>query len=831
MKKIIPQLLVAIAQAALIQSLPAAEAAKPQRLEPVPVSQVVIEDDFWSPKIKQWREVTIPDCLDKFEKDRGGAVNNFDLVRDGKTGKHAGPEFFDGLLYETIRGAADFLAVQRDAALEARLDGYIQRIAEAQAKSPDGYINTWTQTLGSNNQRWGMNGGNDVFQHDVYNAGALIEAGVHYYRATGRPALLAVATRMANLMCETIGPPPKANVIPGHSITEEALVNLYCLYRDVPEARKAVAVPVDERRYLQLAEFFIDARGHYEGRTSRDKSYGDYSQDHAPLADQKTIEGHAVRATLFCTGIAAAARADDRPDYNAAACRLCDSFVRHKMYITGAAGAIGGEEKFGPDYFLPNDGYMETCAAIGGGFFNHNMNLLSGESPYVDDLERALYNAALGGIGLTGNQYYYQNPLIGDSLRRWEWHGCPCCPPMFLKIMGALPGYIYAQQPDAAYVNLYIGSHAKLTLAGTKVSLRQTTRYPWSGQAKFAIEAEKPAEFDLMIRIPAWCQGESTQDDLYRILGRPAAGAVKVCVNGQPVEPIDVERGYAKLHRTWNTGDVVELTLDMPVREVLGNPGIDAARGLVALMRGPLVYCAESPDNPTGLRQLIVTPEATFTTEFKPELLGGVEVVRGKVLARTVEEGKAGTAPAELTAIPFYASANREPCAMRVWLAASPDKTVKPTIAERSRPSASHCWPTDTLAGLNDQREPATSDDLTIPRFTWWDHRGTKEWVQYDFEHPTKVSAVDVYWWDERRIKAQCRVPQSWQLLRMADGKWQPVTGASEFGTDMDRFNRVTFDPVETAALRIEVQLQPEWSGGILEWKVSAPAATENKKP
>jgi DUF1680 family protein len=230
-------------------------------LSPLPIQNVQIEDAFWSPKLRLFRETTIPDSFTKFENDRGGAINNFDLVRDGKTGRHAGPEWFDGLIYEMIRAAADFLAARRDPALEERIDGYIRRILAAQEKSPDGYINTWTQTMASPSQRWGMNGGDDRQQHDVYNAGALIEAGVHYYRATGKPALLSAATRMANLMCDVIGPPPKANVIPGHSLAEEALVKLHRLYRERPEAKRDAAVPVDEQRYLKLAEFFIDARG------------------------------------------------------------------------------------------------------------------------------------------------------------------------------------------------------------------------------------------------------------------------------------------------------------------------------------------------------------------------------------------------------------------------------------------------------------------------------------------------------------------------------------------------------------------------------------------
>lgn len=647
-----------------------AEGVQPHRLSPIPIRQVTIQDDFWSPNLKLWREVTIPDCFAKFENDRGGAIHNFDLVRDGKTGHHAGPQWYDGLIYEMITGSADFLAARRDPALEARLDGYIARIVAAQARDSGGYVNTWTQTLGSQSQRWGMNGGDDRGQHDIYNAGMMIEAGVHYYRATGKPALLEAATRMADLMCDTIGPPPRANVIPGHSGPEEALVALYRLYHDTPQAKLSVHLKVDENRYLALAEYFIEARGRYEGRTSGPASFGEYCQDHAPLAQQKTIEGHAVRATLFCTGIAAAAYVNDRPDYMAAANRLWDSFVGHRMYITGGAGAIAADEKFGPDYTLPNDGYMETCGAVGGGFFDRNMNLLFGHARYVDELERVLYNAALGGCSLDGTRYYYQNPLVGEGLRRWEWHPCPCCPPMFLKIMGALPGYVYARDNTGVYVNLFVGSRAEVDMPGGKVALEQTTRYPWDGKVTVAVRPERPAEFDLFVRIPGWCQGASSPDDLYEAAGRPVSGAATIRVNGRYVK-LDIARGYARLHRRWKAGDIVELRLAMPVRQVHANPMVEADRGRVALMRGPVVYCAESVDNPAGIGQLVVPPDATFHAEYKPDLLGGVAVLHGPARTLSPESSSMRKRSAELTLIPFYASANRDPCAMAVWLPAS----------------------------------------------------------------------------------------------------------------------------------------------------------------
>ncbi len=322
------------------------------RLSPLPIQQVVVQDDFWSPKFSVWREVTIPDCLAKFEKD--GALTNFDKIRDGKGGEHGGPPWYDGLIYEMIRGCADFLAAKPDPQLEARLDGYIDRIAAAAAKDPDGYVNTFTQ-LKEPTHRWGLNGGNDVEQHDVYNAGALVEAAVHYYRATGKTRMLQVATRLANHMADVMGPPPKKNVVPGHSLPEEALVKLYLLFRDSPDLKSQIPVPVDEQRYLKLAEFWIENRGNHDGR-SFGKFGGTYAQDHKPVLEQETIEGHAVRATLLCTGLAATANVNGREDYLVAARRLWENMVQRRMYVIGGLGAVAGHEGFGPDYELPNNG-------------------------------------------------------------------------------------------------------------------------------------------------------------------------------------------------------------------------------------------------------------------------------------------------------------------------------------------------------------------------------------------------------------------------------------------------------------------------------------------
>ncbi len=792
----------------------AAILAPPQNLHvlnALPLQQVRIHDGFWSPRLKLFREVTAPYCFGQFDIDRGGAINNFDRVRDGKTGGHAGPQWYDGLIYEMIRGSADLIEQHRDRALETRIDGYIDRIAAAAEKDPDGYINTWTQLM-EPGHRWGQNGGNDVQQHDLYNAGALIEAGVHYYEATGNTKLLKTAVRMANLMASTMGPPPQKNIVPGHSLGEEALVGLYLLFKNNPDIAKKLDVSVEKDRYLQLAQFWIEARGNHEGR----ESFGAYAQDQAPVLEQQTPEGHAVRATLLYTGVAAAGVVANRQDYLDAAQRIWRNMTERRSYLTGGVGAIAGYEGFGPDYLLPNNGYLETCAAVGAGFFDHNMNLAYGDARYVDEMERSLYNGVLAGTSLSGDRFYYENPLESrPGRKRWQWHDCPCCPPMFLKIMGSLPSYIYAQDASGIYLNLFIGSDAVVNLGKNRIRIVQSTSYPAHGAVQIEVDTIRPAEFDLNLRIPAWCKSAA------------------VAVNGKPVELLGMSHGYAKLHRVWHSGDRVTLELSMPVMRIKANPRVAADAGLFALQRGPLIYCLEGIDNSGHVRSLAIPQGAAFTTEYRADMLGGVTLIKGEALSVHVVDadqnlyrsnsGYPGAARVTFTAIPYYANTNRNSGEMQVWIAETPDRAepvALPTIASLAHVSSSHCFEKDTVAALNDGIEPTASDDLTIPRFTWWDHRGSSEWVQYDFPHEVKVSVVSVYWWDERRIRAQCRVPQYWRLLYKVGDKWEPLHNRSPYGVEMDRYNSVTFDPVKTSALRMEVQLQDGWSGGILEWKV-----------
>lgn len=660
------------------------------------VNEVKVQDAFWQPKLKQWKQVTSNDVLDKFEGKHlhnaeeckaNDAFRNFDLVAEGKRdiGKHAGEPWFDGLIYETIRGISDLISTDPDAQMEKRLDAYIDRIAQAQASEADGFINTYTQLMESDH-RWGENGGMLRWQHDVYNAGMLVEAGIHYYNATGKTKLLEIATRFANMMCDIMGPEPKKNIVPAHSGSEEPLVKLYWLYKNNPELKGKINVPVKENNYYELAKFWIENRGHHCGyplwgtwsnpvaeQWIRDAKYnnpeygthlrptwGDYAQDSIPVFQQQTIEGHAVRATLLATGIATVALENQSPEYINTAERLWDNMVGRRMFVTGGVGAVHFDEKFGEDYFLPTDAYLETCAAVGAGFFSQRMNELTGDAKYMDELERVMYNNVLTGISLSGVNYTYQNPLNAEKHGRWEWHGCPCCPPMFLKIVSALPGFIYSHKGNDLYVNLFIGSETQMKVNGKiNVQLKQETRYPWDGAITMSVNPEKEASFTLNVRIPGWARGVENPYGLYSSDLNPA---VTLKVNGDPVS-IDPKTGYAAINRKWAKGDKVELSLPMQPRVIKANKAVENLRGMAAIAAGPIIYCLEGCDN-KDLSDLKLETSIPMSINYNSGLLNGVNVVKGKALNTKEQE-------VAISAIPYYAVGNRtEGSPYKVWVPA-----------------------------------------------------------------------------------------------------------------------------------------------------------------
>ena len=668
---------------------------KSDRIEFAELKDVEITDQFWQPKLQQWSSITANDVLNKFEgqhiadkKPDGlyNAIENFSRVADGDrdTHRHAGLPWFDGLIYESIRGISDLMVLNRDTVLKTRLDSIIDKIALAQSTEPDGFLNTYTQ-LNENSHRWGENGGFLRWMHDVYNSGMLIEAGVHYYKATGETKLLEVATRVANLMCKYMGPAPKHNIVPAHSGPEEAMIKLYQLYKSEPQLKDKLSVQVETNEYLQLAEFWIDYRGRHCGLPNWGKwgndeaekwirantyadttlygshsrpSFGPYAQDSVPLTEQETIEGHAVRATLYLTGVTAAAIETGNQDYTDAAKRLWDNMAGRRMYVTGGVGAISYDEKFGIDYYLPSEAYLETCAAVGAGFFSQRLNELTGDAKYMDEYERILYNGVLTGISLSGDNYTYQNPLNSTTHSRWEWHGCPCCPPMFLKFMGAMPGFIYSQKGEDLFVNLYVGSNVNLKANGINVGLTQETNYPWEGHVSVKVVPEKDAEFALNLRIPGWARSEENPYGLYNSI---TSGRFIVAVNGEEV-PVVMHNGYARVERRWTKDDVVEVNLPMVPRLIVAHDAVKDLQGQVAIAVGPIIYCIECTDKgDLSDISIDITKPVHFASEVMSDLDNATAVVGTAVNVDGEER--------EFTAIPYYLLGNRKKGSpYKVWL-------------------------------------------------------------------------------------------------------------------------------------------------------------------
>jgi DUF1680 family protein len=645
-------------------------------IHPANLTDVEIHDSFWSPKMRVWNTKTVYDVFDKlegkYEPDRKDLIDekqrlgrtrnaflNFDLVAQGKKdiNAHDGPPWYDGLVYETIRGAADLLVEHPDKNLEHKIDGYIDRIAAAQAVDKDGYVNTYT-TLTRPGKRWGRNGGDDKWQHDIYNAGMLQEAAIHYYKATGKTRLLDVAVKLSNYIDQQIGPAPKLNVVPGHGGPEETMLKLYQLFKEHPELKREMSVPVNEDAYYNMAKFWIEERGNYgekDGSHSRN-SDSSYNQDHMPVLQQQTIEGHAVRATLLATGVTGVAIENKDPRYINTANNYWNNMIGKRMFITGGAGAIASGERFGADYYLPESAYLETCASIGAGFFSEKMNELQADGKYMDEFERILYNNLLSGVSLSGDQYFYENPLVATDHKRWAWHDCPCCPPMILKMVGALPQYIYAYDEDNVYVNLFIGSNVNVAIdPKTKISLKQTTQYPWKGKTIVEVTSVTPSTFTLNVRIPGWAQNKENPFDLYH---SQVSEPVTLLVNGKSIK-VDPVNGYAAINRTWKKGDVVELNLPMQPRVITPADSTQTIKGKLALASGPVIYSFEGIDN-ADINQYSIRSTSPLSLVYKPDLLNGINVITGKA---TTTERKQVT----FTAIPFYTIGNRSVSPYKVW--------------------------------------------------------------------------------------------------------------------------------------------------------------------
>jgi hypothetical protein len=717
-----------------------------------------------------------------------------------------GYPFDDTDAYKVIEGAAYTLSVTPDPTLEAYVDDLVEKIAAAQ--EPDGYLYT-TRSIDPDNphpwaspERWKLE---KVDSHELYNLGHLYEAAVAYYQATGKRRLLDVSLKSADLLTRTFGPGKRA-IWPGHQITEMGLVKVYRV--------------TGEQRYLDLAKFLLDSRG-----PDGDEGAGrEYNQSHLPVIEQVAAVGHAVRATYMYSGMADVAALTGDASYLKASDAIWQDVVSKKLYITGGIGATSRGEAFGGDHELPNmTAYNETCASIGNDYWNHRLFLLHGDARYIDVLERTLYNGLISGVSLDGTSFFYPNPLESNGQHaRSPWFGVACCPSNVTRFLASVPGYVYARQGRTLYVNLYVQGAATVEALGpdaSPVQVTQQTRYPWDGAVTITVEPQTPGRFAMKLRIPGWARGEAVPSPLYRFLEPVTAGPV-VAVNGARM-PITLERGFVTIDREWKAGDTVSLNLEMTIRRVVANDLVAADRGRVALQRGPIVFAAEWPENPEGrVRNLVLPDTSPVQSEFRPQLLGGVQVLttRGLGLTRDVR-GAVVQREQPITLIPYATWANRGRGQMIVWLArtaAVARPAPWPTIAMRATATAS---PARKYAGvINDGEEPAASDDATA-YFDWWPKRGTTEWAELAFDRPARVSQAGFYWFDDTG-RGEVRVPASWRLFYKDGETWRPVQAAAAYGVARDRYNVVTFSPVETRALRVELVMQPGFCAGIQEWTV-----------
>jgi DUF1680 family protein len=753
------------------------------QVQAVPFQDVRVKDDFWTPRIETNRKVTVEANL--LQCERTGRIRNFAVAGKLEEGKHEGALYNDSDVYKVIEGVAYTLAGHPDADLEKRADAVIDKIAAAQ--QADGYLNTY-YTLVKPNERWK----NIQYGHELYCAGHLIEVAVAYKQATGKTKLLDVARKFADHIAGVFGPDKRQDCC-GHEEIELALVKLYGA--------------TGEKKYLDLAVFFLDVRG----RADKRKLFGEYAQDHKPIREQTEVTGHAVRAMYLYCAMADAARLTGDAGLLKSTDAIWHDVVDRKMYLTGGIGPSASNEGFTTPYDLPNDSaYAETCAAIGMALWNHRLFLLEGDGQYADVLEREVYNGLISGVSLTGDRFFYTNPLGSTgNHHRVPWFSTSCCPTNIVRYVPGMGERAWAWHNNGAWAVLYLGNTATVTLKDGKVKLTEETKYPWEGEVKFTIEPEKPFAFDLHLRVPGWCKGEPT-----------------LVVNGEKVT-VKPEKGYVSVSRTWKPGDVVKLNLPMPVERVYADPHVKADVGRVAIMRGPVVYCLEGVDNDGTVRHLCLPRDAELSASYEKDLLKGVVVVRGEglLVSRDVD-GKRVTTKQKFQAVPYATWDNRGAGEMIVWLAEKPE-AVDFSDSDGVQSGgvwvrASHCFANDTLSELNDGGVPKKSGDHSIRRMTWWDHKGTTEWITYRFPKAKQVSGVSVYWFDDTGV-GSCRVPAEWHLLYKEGKDYKPVKLAegSTYGTALDEFNKVTFERVTTTELKLEVKLKPNFSGGVLKWVVT----------
>ena len=618
-------------------------------ITPVPFTAAQVTDNFWGQRLKASREVTIPLAFSKCEET--GRYDNFiKATHPSDTNKVPGFPFDDTDVYKTIEGASYLLQTYPDKNLIKYIDSVLVIVAAAQ--EPDGYLYT-ARPMNPNHphswsgsKRWEKE---EEGSHELYDLGHMCEAAVAHYQATGKRNFLDIAIKYADCVCREVGNKAgQACIVPGHEIAEMGLCKLY--------------LATGDKKYLDEAKFFIDKRGYTSQKS-------EYNQTNKPILEQDEAVGHAVRAGYLYSGIADVAALTSDTGYISAIDRIWNNVVSKKLYITGGIGATSNGEAFGKNYELPNESaYCETCAAIANVYWNYRLFLLHGDAKYFDVLERTLYNGLISGVSLDGGKFFYPNPLASSGkYHREPWFGCACCPSNISRFIPSLPGYIYAVQDHDLYVNLFMSNNATMNIGGQAATITQTTSYPWSGDVKIAISPRKPHTFTLKIRIPGWAQDSVVPSDLYTYCDG-GKGGYSVTVNGEKQEGT-LDKGYFSITRKWKKEDDVIIHFNLEPRMVKANNQVKDDKGRIAIERGPLVYCAEWPDNDFDIQNVLLNRNSKLEVETKPELLNGIDIIKADVQSLSYEkDGRLSVRDAKLTLIPYYAWAHRGDGEMSVWI-------------------------------------------------------------------------------------------------------------------------------------------------------------------
>lgn len=791
-------------------------------LTPIPFNEVTLEDNFWLPRLHTQKEVLVPFALDKTKP----AVEN--LQRTANFLKGIPDElpfphrFVSSDLYKVMEGAAYLLKLERDPELEKEMDRIIHIISEAQQE--DGY-NYESHITGVATHD--VNGMGErpysyvVHSHELYNMGHMYEGAIAYYQATGKDKWLRVAEANARHINKVFfeGDPnyndgKPVNQAPGHQEIELALVKLFRVTGD--------------SLYLDMAKKFIDIRGVTYRPEGEGTMSPEYAQQHLPVREQTKAVGHAVRATYLYSGMADVSVYTQDPSLRPALDSIWHNIVDTRMHITGGLGAVHGIEGFGPEYDLPNkEAFDETCAAVGNVFFNHRMFLMEKDGKYMDVAEVALLNNVLAGVNLEGNRFFYLNPLEADGIKpfnhgmrgRSPWFGTACCPSNLARLIPQVPGLMYATTQNEIYCSFYAGSTTTLTLEKGNVHLKQTTEYPFSETIRWEVTPEKEGQpFTMHLRIPTWTGNQFVPGELYSYVNAAPSGWT-VKVNGKETKA-DLRKGFAIIDRTWKKGDVVELTLPMPLRYSKAIEQVVANKGRICLTRGPLVYAAEGVDNNDRLPNVFITDMSgsTHISTYTDGLMNGIPKVEIPAWEKTPE----GNREISLMLLPYYAWNNRNDGSMMVWFPES--DTVQPyvdrymaTHGKYKALEASYTHRGDNLVAVADNDVPSSSSDREAYRWTSWGEQGKDQWIVITLDKPTNIQSVSVFWFDDGR---GTKVPQEWSLEYEYQGIWEtfPLYLTDAYNVSKDQFNMVhPGRQVIADKIRLLLKPQPECAVGIFE--------------